>query len=81
MIKNSYQEDEELQLEGFCIDLLAQLSHDLGFTYTINLVKDKKYGIDEYGNGSWTGMIGEILRGVSGILNNSESNRYLFESI
>ncbi|VDN58936.1 unnamed protein product [Dracunculus medinensis] len=67
MIKNSYQEDEELQLEGFCIDLLAQLSHDLGFTYTINLVKDKKYGIDEYGNGSWTGMIGEILRGEADI--------------
>ncbi|KAF7635064.1 hypothetical protein Mgra_00005505 [Meloidogyne graminicola] len=33
----------------------------LGFTYTIHVVRDNKYGSDN-GNGSWDGMIGEILR-------------------
>ena len=28
-------------------------------------MKDGKYGNDVYGNGTWDGMIGEILRGVS----------------
>ncbi|PIO53784.1 hypothetical protein TELCIR_24868, partial [Teladorsagia circumcincta] len=33
------------------------------FTYAIHAVADGKYGNDVYGNGSWDGMIGEILRG------------------
>uniref|UniRef100_F1L369 Glutamate receptor, ionotropic kainate 2 n=1 Tax=Ascaris suum TaxID=6253 RepID=F1L369_ASCSU len=61
--KNYYELDENSRLEGFCIDLLAELSRDLGFTYTIHLVKDRNYGNDIYGNGTWNGMIGEILRG------------------
>lgn len=62
--KNSPEMDTNSRLEGFCIDLLAELSRDLGFTYTIHLVKDKNYGNDVDGNGTWDGMIGEILRGV-----------------
>ncbi|CAI2353310.1 unnamed protein product [Caenorhabditis sp. 36 PRJEB53466] len=61
--KNHYELDANSKFEGFCIDLLAELSKDLGFTYTIHAVKDGKYGNDKYGNGSWDGMIGEILRG------------------
>uniref|UniRef100_A0A915BD08 Uncharacterized protein n=1 Tax=Parascaris univalens TaxID=6257 RepID=A0A915BD08_PARUN len=61
--KNYYELDENSRFEGFCIDLLAELSRDLGFTYTIHLVKDRNYGNDIYGNGTWNGMIGEILRG------------------
>ncbi|KAK0424092.1 hypothetical protein QR680_008499 [Steinernema hermaphroditum] len=64
MLKNNHYElDQNSQFEGFCIDLLAELSRDLGFTYTIHLVKDRNYGNDRFGNGSWDGMIGEILRG------------------
>ncbi|KAK5973382.1 hypothetical protein GCK32_010709 [Trichostrongylus colubriformis] len=33
------------------------------FTYAIHAVSDGKYGNDVYGNGSWDGMIGEILKG------------------
>ncbi|KAK6726829.1 hypothetical protein RB195_004875 [Necator americanus] len=61
--KNHYELYANSKFEGFCIDLLAELSKDLGFTYTIHAVKDGKYGNDVYGNGSWDGMIGEILRG------------------
>ena len=61
--RNHFELDENSQFEGFCIDLLEELSKDLGFTYTIHIVKDSQYGND-IGNGSWNGMIGEILRGV-----------------
>ncbi|KAF7648833.1 hypothetical protein LDENG_00151210 [Lucifuga dentata] len=50
------------ELEGYCIDLLSELSKKLGFKYNINLVKDNRYGaIDSSGN--WNGMIGEVIRG------------------
>ncbi|PAV57566.1 hypothetical protein WR25_03421 isoform B [Diploscapter pachys] len=61
--KNHYELDANSKFEGFCIDLLTELSKDLGFTFTIHAVKDGKYGNDVYGNGTWDGMIGEILRG------------------
>ncbi|WKX90931.1 hypothetical protein Q1695_009628 [Nippostrongylus brasiliensis] len=73
--KNHYELYGNSKFEGFCIDLLAELSRDLGmptlthkgalscFTYAIHAVVDGKYGNDVYGNGSWDGMIGEILRG------------------
>lgn len=50
--------------EGYCVDLLAQLSQRLGFKYNLKLVKDGRYGsVDSSGN--WNGMIGEIISGVS----------------
>ncbi|CAD6189840.1 unnamed protein product [Caenorhabditis auriculariae] len=61
--KNHYELDANSKFEGFCIDLLAELSKDLGFTYTVHAVRDGKYGNDNFGNGTWDGMIGEILRG------------------
>uniref|UniRef100_A0A914YFH1 Ionotropic glutamate receptor L-glutamate and glycine-binding domain-containing protein n=1 Tax=Panagrolaimus superbus TaxID=310955 RepID=A0A914YFH1_9BILA len=47
--KNHFELDENNQFEGFCIDLLEELSKDLGFTYTIHVVRDNKYGNDVYG--------------------------------
>lgn len=48
--------------EGYCVDLLAQLSQKLGFKYNLKLVKDGRYGsVDSSGN--WNGMIGEIISG------------------
>ncbi|XP_042347753.1 probable glutamate receptor [Plectropomus leopardus] len=50
------------ELEGYCIDLISELSKKLGFTYKLHLVKDSKYGtMDPSGN--WNGMIGEVIRG------------------
>ncbi|XP_028296711.1 glutamate receptor ionotropic, kainate 5-like isoform X2 [Gouania willdenowi] len=48
------------QYEGFCVDLLTELSHILSFSFTIKLVDDKLYGAPEK-NGSWTGMVGELM--------------------
>lgn len=32
------------RFEGYCIDLLKELAHILGFSYEIRLVEDGKYG-------------------------------------
>uniref|UniRef100_A0AC35TW41 PBPe domain-containing protein n=1 Tax=Rhabditophanes sp. KR3021 TaxID=114890 RepID=A0AC35TW41_9BILA len=61
--KNHFELDKNSQFEGFCIELLHELSRDLGFTYTISVVKDRRYGNDVYKNGTWDGIVGEILRG------------------
>lgn len=52
------------ELEGYCIDLISELSEKLGFSYKIHLVKDSRYGALD-ASGSWSGMIGEVMRGVS----------------
>ena len=50
------------QFEGFCIDLIEELAKHLHFSYEIRLVKDNKYGQRQ--GRIWTGMIGEVMRGV-----------------
>ncbi|XP_034731736.1 probable glutamate receptor [Etheostoma cragini] len=50
------------ELEGYCIDLISELSKKLGFTYKLHLVKDSRYGAKDP-SGIWNGMIGEITRG------------------
>ncbi|XP_061591562.1 probable glutamate receptor [Cololabis saira] len=50
------------QLEGYCVDLISELSKKLGFKYKIHMVKDGRYGAMD-SSGQWNGMIGEVIRG------------------
>ncbi|XP_049610023.1 probable glutamate receptor [Syngnathus scovelli] len=50
------------ELEGYCIDMISELSHMLGFRYKLHVVKDNRYGAMD-SSGNWNGMIGEIIRG------------------
>lgn len=50
------------RFEGYCVDLLKELSKQLNFKYEIRLVKDRAYGIQN-ASGDWNGMIGEIVNG------------------
>lgn len=64
MRKMNYQEFEgNEQYEGFCVDMLRELSDILKFTYRIKLVDDGLYGAPEP-NGSWTGMVEELINRV-----------------
>nr|XP_057902812.1 glutamate receptor ionotropic, kainate 5-like isoform X2 [Doryrhamphus excisus] len=48
------------QYEGFCVDLLRELADIFKFSFTIKLVDDGLYGAPDP-NGSWTGMVGELI--------------------
>ena len=52
------------RFEGYCADLARKLFDVIHVDYKIEIVKDGKYG-DKNGAGSWDGMVGELLRGVS----------------
>lgn len=51
------------QYEGYCVDLSKMVARIVGFDYRIEAVKDGRYG-GETKNGSWDGMIGELIRQV-----------------
>lgn len=50
--------------KGFSIDVLDALAKILGFKYEIYQVADGKYG-SPTSNGSWNGMIGDLISKVS----------------
>ncbi|XP_056241906.1 probable glutamate receptor [Seriola aureovittata] len=59
--QDPYTMSKGSELEGYCIDLIYELSKKLGFNYKLHLVKDNRYGaLDSSGN--WNGMIGEVIR-------------------
>lgn len=52
-----------LIIAGYCVDLIAAVSEQLGgFKYTIRPIKSSVYGAKV--NGTWTGMIAELVNGV-----------------
>lgn len=65
MRKSNYQDFQgNDQYEGFCVDMLGELANILKFSFKIKLVDDGLYGAPEP-NGSWTGMVGELINRVS----------------
>ena len=52
------------ELQGFCIDLLDELQKMMNFTYDIYIVEDGFFG-SEQPNGTWNGIVGDIIEGVS----------------
>lgn len=62
------------RFEGFCIDLINELSKMLGFNYTFVIQEDGANGNLDRTTGEWNGMIKEIIEGVSSKI------RHLFNS-
>ncbi|XP_068591287.1 glutamate receptor ionotropic, kainate 5 isoform X2 [Cebidichthys violaceus] len=61
MRRDNYQDFQgNDQYEGFCVDMLKELADILKFSFRIKLVDDGLYGAPEP-NGSWTGMVGELI--------------------
>lgn len=60
MYKENYTElNENDRYEGYCIDLMNKLAKKLHFKYVLQEVADGQYG--KIQNGSWTGMVKELL--------------------
>uniref|UniRef100_A0A8C6SPS2 Glutamate receptor n=1 Tax=Neogobius melanostomus TaxID=47308 RepID=A0A8C6SPS2_9GOBI len=72
ILENPYvmhkKSDKELvgndRFEGYCLDLLKELSNILGFTYEVRLVADGKYGAQN-DKGEWNGMVRELVDHVA----------------
>ncbi|XP_077578929.1 glutamate receptor ionotropic, kainate 4 isoform X3 [Stigmatopora nigra] len=61
MLRANHQEMEgNERYEGFCVDMLKELSAILKFKYRIRLVGDGQYGAPG-ANGTWSGMVGELI--------------------
>lgn len=59
--------------EGFCVDMLKELAHILKFNYRIRLVDDGIYGVPG-ANGTWTGMVGELMSRVRSTPNSTRKD-------
>ena len=57
------QKDGTISYDGYCIDLLKELAEKLRFTYEIYPSPDGMFGA-ETKNGTWNGMIGELVHKV-----------------
>jgi hypothetical protein len=51
------------KLVGYALDLMEKIHQLTEIRYTIHLVKDGKYGSNS--SGTWNGMVGELINGVS----------------
>ena len=60
-------DDGTTSYKGYCIDLIKELASVLHFAYEIYEVPDGKYGA-ETGNGTWNGMVGELVKEVCPLL-------------
>ena len=49
--------------DGFCAELAKKIANIAHFDYVLREVRDGKFGAIE--NGSWNGMVGELIREVS----------------
>ena len=60
MLKKQKDENELVgndRYEGFCVDLLEQISDQVGFKYIIELVPDNNYGALNLTSGRWNGLV------------------------
>ena len=51
--------------EGYCADLAKKIAAEIGITYTIRPVEDDAYGSQSEENGTWNGMVGQLVSKVS----------------
>ncbi|XP_042867492.1 glutamate receptor ionotropic, kainate 2-like [Penaeus japonicus] len=49
------------QFEGFCIDLIHEISLIRGFNYTFKLVPDGSYGSRDQVTGEWNGIVRQLM--------------------
>lgn len=51
------------EYEGYCIDLVGLVAKQANFEFRIEIASD--YGRKNESTGQWSGMVGELINGVS----------------
>ncbi|CAG7826150.1 unnamed protein product, partial [Allacma fusca] len=65
MLKSDVNLTGNSRYEGFCIDLLKDVATLVGFQYTIEIVADGKYGVEDPHTKQWNGIVRELIDGKS----------------
>ena len=50
--------------EGYCIEFIDKLAEEMNFEYDLVIPADGSFG-NKLPNGKWTGLVGDLARGVS----------------
>ncbi|XP_049528884.1 glutamate receptor ionotropic, kainate 2-like [Dermacentor silvarum] len=58
--KSAHKLEGNDRFEGFCMDLLREISVSLGFRYQLRLVRDGAYGAQD-SRGHWNGVMRELI--------------------
>ncbi|XP_068994306.1 glutamate receptor ionotropic, kainate 2 isoform X4 [Neodiprion pinetum] len=66
---------------GFCVDLLKVLAKEVGFSYRMELVPDRKYGARDPETGEWNGIVNELMRHKADLAVGSMTINYARESV
>ncbi|XP_012543075.1 glutamate receptor ionotropic, kainate 2 isoform X2 [Monomorium pharaonis] len=66
---------------GFCVDLLAAVAREVGFSYRLELVPDRKYGARDPETGEWNGIVRELMRHKADLAVGSMTINYARESV
>lgn len=51
-------------MQGYCVDLAAEIAKHCGIRYQLRIVGDGKYGARDAETKIWNGMVGELVYGV-----------------
>ncbi|XP_012339191.1 glutamate receptor ionotropic, kainate 1 isoform X8 [Apis florea] len=81
MVKNRGNFSGNARYEGFCIDLLKEIAHMVGFGYKIELVPDGKYGVYNYETGEWNGIVRQLMDKKADLAVGSMTINYARESV
>ncbi|XP_006612268.1 glutamate receptor ionotropic, kainate 2-like isoform X4 [Apis dorsata] len=81
MVKNRGNFSGNARYEGFCIDLLKEIAHMVGFGYRIELVPDGKYGVYNYETGEWNGIVRQLMDKKADLAVGSMTINYARESV
>lgn len=65
MVENGTNLHGNDRYEGFVKDLMDEIARIKNFTYRLYLVHGNHHGYHDHVTGKWTGIVGDLLEGVS----------------
>ncbi|XP_052132388.1 glutamate receptor ionotropic, kainate 2 [Frankliniella occidentalis] len=81
MLKEDRNLTGNARFEGFCIDLLKWIAHQVGFHYAIRLVPDHMYGVYDPASKQWNGIVRELVDKRADLAVASMTINYARESV
>ncbi|XP_057374823.1 glutamate receptor ionotropic, kainate 2-like isoform X2 [Daphnia carinata] len=81
LLADGYNLTDNDRYEGFCVELIKEISRLVGFNYTIRLAPEAKYGISDPRTGEWNGIVRELMDRKADLAIGSMTINYARESV